>query len=86
MKQQISDNQELLSVKEQNQVNIRTVQITHSLNSTHVSNACDTHGMNHTCMGFLDSTHMYVHAHAHAVYTYIYIYVYICACLYGYFS
>ena len=36
-------------------------QITHILNGPCVSHDCDTCGVNHTRMGFLDSTHMYTH-------------------------
>ena len=40
-----------------------TVQITHNLNGTHLSHMCDMRGVNHTHVGFLDSTHVYIHTH-----------------------
>ena len=67
---------------------IYTVQITHSLNGPHVSHACDKHGVKHTHVGFLDSTHVYMHiqylhtcVHTHKVF--IHSCFYTCACLYG---
>ena len=48
-----------------------TVQITHNLNSTHVSHVCDTRGVNHTRVGFLGSTRM----HKHTQYLHICVYI-----------
>ena len=39
------------------------VQITHNLKGPCVSYVCDTCGVNHTCVGFLDSTCVYTHTH-----------------------
>ena len=48
---------------------------------THVSHVCDTHGVNHACMGLVNSK---------LVCTYLQylqtIMLYVCACLYGYCS
>ena len=37
------------------------VQITHNLNGPHVWHACDTRGVYHTRVGFLDSTRVDTH-------------------------
>ena len=57
---------------------ISKVQITNNLNSSRVPHECDTRGVNHALVGFLDSTHMYTHmqylhtrVHAHAVFTHV---------------
>ena len=40
---------------------LHMIQITHNLNSPHVSHACDTRGVNHTNVCFLDNTQVYTH-------------------------
>ena len=68
---------------------LRTVQIIkQSTHVTHVSHMCDRRGVNHTRLGFLGNTHMYIHTqylhtrvHAHVVFTLACFYM--CAYLYG---
>ena len=54
-----------------------TVQITHSLNSLCMSHACDIRGVNHTLLGILDSTQVYMHA----VFTHMCVLTHVQACI-----
>ena len=49
-----------------------TVQIMHNV----MVHACDMHGVNHTCVGFLGSTQVYMHAHA--VFTHTHMFLHVC--------
>ena len=60
-------------------INLATVQITQNLNGTCVSHVSDMHRVNYTCVGFLDSTRVYVHAHA--VFTHVRVFTCVYACM-----
>ena len=55
-----------------------TVQITHNLNSTHMSHMCEMRGMNHTCVGYLDTHDTCVHAHTILTHTCVFTHVHSC--------
>ena len=54
-----------------------TVQITHSLNGTHVSHTYYTRGVNYSRVGFLGSTNMYMHT----AITHMHVFTYVHACM-----
>ena len=54
-------------------------QLEWSMCVTRILHACDMHGVNHTCVDFLDSTSMYMHAHV--VFTHTHVFTHVLGCM-----
>ena len=66
-----------------NALRIALVQITYNLNGPRISHTCDKCGVNHTRVGFLDSTRsiytcVYVHAHTMFIHACVFTCVHAC--------
>ena len=79
---------QIMYIADAKKIYLSTVQISHNLNGPRVSHTCHTLGVNHTHMGFLDSTHMYTHTqylhtrvHAHSLFTLACVFTRVHACM-----